>query len=207
MNQRFSFENAPSGRWGLYGGTFDPIHQGHLYVARCVMESMSLSGVIFMPSGDPPHKLGQVSTPAGERLNMVRLAIESEPDFYYTDYELLRPGPNFSYLTCEELSRKLPLGSEMVFIIGGDSLIKLPTWRYPERVIQAMPLAVVYRPGISMEEMEKSRQAMGAERITLVPCEGLEASSTDIRAGDLSQVPDAVADYICQRRLYGYEPR
>ena len=207
MNQRFSFKNPPPGRWGLYGGTFDPIHQGHLYAARRVMEALSLSGVVFMPSGDPPHKLGQVSTPASQRLEMVRLAIENESDFYYTDYELLRPGPNFSYLTCEELSSKLPMGTEMVFIIGGDSLIKLPNWRYPERVIRAMPLAVVYRPGISMEAMEKSRQALGPRRITLVPCEGLEASSTDIRAGNLSQVPASVVNYICQRRLYGYEPR
>ena len=95
----------------------------------------------------------------------------------------------------------------MVFIVGGDSLMKLHQWRYPERVIRAMPLAVVYRPGFSMEAMEKSRQQLDPERITLIPCEGLEASSTGIRAGDLTQVPNAVADYICQRRLYGYEPR
>ena len=207
MNQRFSFDNPPPGRWGLYGGTFDPIHRGHLYVARRVMESLSLDGVIFMPSGDPPHKLGQVATPAADRLGMVLAAIEGETGFYYTDYEMMRPGPNYSYLTCEALTEKMSDDVQMYFIIGGDSLIKLPTWRHPERVIAAMPLAVVYRPGISMEALEEAKAALSPDRITLIPCEGIDASSTDIRSGDFSQVPEAVVNYICQRRLYGYEPR
>lgn len=207
MNQRFDFENPPPGRWGLYGGTFDPIHRGHLYAARRVMEALSLDGVIFMPSGDPPHKLGQVNTPAVQRMEMVRLAIENEPDFYYTDYELVRPGPHYSYLTCETLAGQLTEGSQIYFIIGGDSLVKLHTWKNPRRVIAAMPLAVVYRPGFSMEELESARQLLDPERITLIACEGVNASSTDIRSGDFSQVPEIVADYICQRRLYGYEPR
>ena len=195
-------------RLGIYGGTFNPPHLGHIRAAAQALEALNLDRLLVIPDRIAPHKVIPEGSPSpDQRLEMVRLAIEGEPEFYYTDYELLRPGPNYSYLTCEALSEKLPQDAEMVFIVGGDSLMKLHQWRYPERVIRAMPLAVVYRPGFSMEAMEKSRQQLDPERITLIPCEGLEASSTGIRAGDLTQVPNAVADYICQRRLYGYEPR
>ena len=154
MNQRFSFERPLPGDWGLYGGTFDPIHRGHLYAARQVAAALSLDGVIFLPSGDPPHKAGRVHTPADQRLDMVRLAIESEPDFYYSDYELLRPGPSYSYRTAEALAAMLPAATRLIFIIGGDSLLDMPKWRYPERILRAMPVAAAYRPGTPMPAME-----------------------------------------------------
>lgn len=202
MNQRFSFEQPLPGDWGLYGGTFDPIHQGHLYAARHVAEALSLEGVIFLPSGDPPHKTGKVHTPADQRLDMVCLAIDGEPDFYYSDYELLRPGPSYSYRTAEELTAMLPPTTRLIFIIGGDSLLDMPKWRYPERILRAMPVAAAYRPGTPMPAMEAAREKLGRDRVTLVPCPGLAVSSTAIRGGDLSGTPEKVAQYIRERGLY-----
>jgi nicotinate-nucleotide adenylyltransferase len=205
MDQQFDMSRPLPGRWGLYGGTFDPIHLGHLYAARQVMNAMELSGVIFMPSGDPPHKSGKVRTPARQRLEMVRLAIADQPGFYYTDYEMVRPGPSYSYLTLEALKASLPEATSMVFIIGGDSLAEMPRWRCPERILAAMEVAVAYRPGTSVALMEAARTKLGADRITMVYCPGMEVSSTGVRRGDLSQVPSAVESYIVQRRLYGYD--
>lgn len=202
MNQRFSFERPLPGDWGLYGGTFDPIHRGHLYAARQVAAALSLDGVIFLPSGDPPHKAGRVHTPADQRLDMVRLAIESELDFYYSDYELLRPGPSYSYRTAEALAAMLPAATRLIFIIGGDSLLDMPKWRYPERILRAMPVAAAYRPGTPMPAMEAARERLGRDRVTLVPCPGLAVSSTAIRGGDLSGTPEKVAQYIRERGLY-----
>ncbi len=202
MDQRFSFERPLPGNWGLYGGTFDPIHRGHLYAARQVAGALDLNGVIFLPSGDPPHKAGLVHTPADQRLAMVRLAIEDEPDFFYSDYELLRPGPSYSYRTAEALAAMLPPSTRLIFIIGGDSLIDMPKWRYPERILQAMPVAAAYRPGTAMPAMEAARAKLGKDRVILVPCPGLAVSSTAIRGGDLSGTPEKVAQYIRERGLY-----
>ena len=202
MDQRFSFERPLPGNWGLYGGTFDPIHRGHLYAARQVAGALDLNGVIFLPSGDPPHKAGLVHTPADQRLAMVRLAIEDEPDFFYSDYELLRPGPSYSYRTAEALAAMLPPSTRLIFIIGGDSLIDMPKWRYPERILQAMPVAAAYRPGTAMPAMDAARAKLGKDRVILVPCPGLAVSSTAIRGGDLSGTPEKVAQYIRERGLY-----
>ena len=189
MDQRFSFERPLPGNWGLYA-------------ARQVAGALDLNGVIFLPSGDPPHKAGLVHTPADQRLAMVRLAIEDEPDFFYSDYELLRPGPSYSYRTAEALAAMLPPSTRLIFIIGGDSLIDMPKWRYPERILQAMPVAAAYRPGTAMPAMEAARAKLGKDRVILVPCPGLAVSSTAIRGGDLSGTPEKVAQYIRERGLY-----
>lgn len=199
----FDFSCPLPGRYGLFGGTFDPIHNGHLYLARTAMTALRLDGVIFMVSGDPPHKQGRTHTPAAQRLSMVRLALENERDMYASTFEIGLEGPSYTYKTVECLKELLPDTTELIFLVGGDSLKDMPGWRYPERILAALQVAAVYRPGSSAEDLEKARDKLGADRITLIPCEGMDVSSTAIRAGeDGMNVPDKVAEYIRKEGLY-----
>jgi len=198
MNKYFDFEQR-IGYFGLYGGSFDPIHKGHLYVARLVMERLKLDGVIFLPSGQPPHKQQQRLADADKRLEMVRLAIQDEPDFYYSDFEQKLPPPQYTYLTLEALA-KYP--ARLVFIIGADSLLQLHIWREPRRMLAAAEVAVVQRPGISMEAMEAARQSLVPERVILCPCDGMDASSSQVREGDWRALPERVEAYILKEGLY-----
>ena len=204
MDRAFDFQSPLMGRFGLYGGTFDPIHRGHLYLAHTAMQALNLDGVIFLPSGNPPHKQDRVLTPAEQRLAMLRLALAGEEGLFYSTWEMERPGPNYSYLTAEALTASLPKETQLIFLVGGDSLADMPGWRCPERLLKAMPVAAVYRPGPSEEKLKASVQMLGEDRITLIPCEGMDVSSSAVRAGALQDVPEQVADYIRREGLYGY---
>lgn len=198
MNQDFDFQKQ-TGRFGLYGGSFDPIHRGHLYVARLAMEQLGLDGVIFLPSGDLPHRARKHLADADRRLAMVRLAIRGEKDFYCSDFEQRLPAPQYTYLTLEALA-KYPV--RLVLIVGADALLRMHTWREPERILAAAPVAAVQRPGISVGEMEAARQALVPERITLCPCGGVDASSSRVREGDWQALPEGVEAYIRKEGLY-----
>jgi nicotinate-nucleotide adenylyltransferase len=140
-------------RLGLYGGTFDPIHLGHLILAEQCRESCGLDRVWLIATGSPPHK-SEGRTPVGHRLEMVRIAIAGHPAFAASDIEAKRPGPHYSVETLEAIGRDHP-DDELFFLIGADSLADLPSWREPERVAQLATIVVVNRPGI--EEVERDR--------------------------------------------------
>src|SRR3954471_15175632 len=130
-------------RLGIYGGTFDPIHLGHLILAEACREAAGLDRVWFVVAGQPPHKLGPRAQ-VGHRLEMTRIAVTGNPAFEVSEIEARRPGPHYSVETLEEVRRDRP-EDELFFLIGADSLADLPFWRQPERIVELARLVVVNR--------------------------------------------------------------
>jgi nicotinate-nucleotide adenylyltransferase len=194
-------------RLGLYGGTFDPIHLGHLILAEQCRESCGLDRVWLIVAGSPPHKPGG-RTPVGHRLEMVRIAIAGHPAFAASDIEAKRPGPHYSVETLEAIRRDHP-DDELFFLIGADSLADLPTWREPERIARLAAIVVVNRPGI--EETDPARLPAfgpGAHPLAWVSIPPVGIASSDLRrrlAEGRSiryMVPRGVEAYIEAKGLY-----
>src|SRR5438270_9725491 len=133
-------------RLGLFGGTFDPIHLGHLILAEQCREACALDRVWFVVAGTPPHKRGE-RTAVAHRLEMARIAVAGHPAFEVSEIEASRPGPHYSVETLDAVRRERP-GDELFFLIGADSLRDLPTWREPAAIARAATIVVVNRPGI-----------------------------------------------------------
>jgi nicotinate-nucleotide adenylyltransferase len=132
---------------GLYGGAFNPIHRCHLFVAEQVRSRLGLDKVLFIPTGDPPHKPASEFIPATHRIEMIRLAIASYPHFEVSDIETMRPAKSYSIETVHELKQVCPPDTDFVFILGLDAFLDLPTWKAPEELVTACDFAVVSRPG------------------------------------------------------------
>jgi nicotinate-nucleotide adenylyltransferase len=191
-------------RIGLYGGTFDPIHLGHLRAAETAREASRLDLVAFLPAAVPPHREAPVS-PAEDRLAMARLATAAHPRFEAWDAELRRPGPSYTVETVSTLVSARPSDS-FVLVVGADTWPEMASWREPERLLSLVEVAVVDRPGHSGGELRPPFP--GARGVRRAEGPSLPISATAIRervARGLSVrflVPDAVADYIEARRLY-----
>lgn len=180
---------------GFLGGTFDPIHSGHIYAAREAAKALSLDEVIFIPAGIPPHK-PQSAAPAFHRLNMVHLALRGEPVFSVSDYEINKETPSYTYQTLEHF-KSIYKEDRLFFIVGDEAFAGLDKWRCPERITAAATVAVVARRGIKPE---------GNALFIEVP--HMQASSTEIREGlKRGKLPDGVLDervlaYIRENGLY-----
>ena len=196
-------------RVGVFGGTFDPIHIGHLVSAEEVRVKLGLECVVFVPAGLPPHKLDHVMSPVEHRLAMVELAIASNPHFAVSRVDVDRFGPCYTVDTIELLRDEWGADVEIYFIMGSDSLLDILTWHNPRRLIRLCRLAVVSRPGYQVDLDELDALLPGvASRVQMLNAPELAISSTDIqrrvREG-LSikyQVPEAVEAYIYQHKLY-----
>jgi nicotinate-nucleotide adenylyltransferase len=138
---------------GLLGGSFNPIHNGHLAIARHVHERMQLSQVLFIPTGDPPHKRDGALAPANVRLEMVRLAIADTPFFTVSDIEIQRKGKSYSIDTVRALQRHYGPSTELFFIIGLDAFLDFPTWKAPTELLRICHFVVVPRPGQSFRAL------------------------------------------------------
>ncbi len=138
---------------GLLGGSFNPIHIGHLTIAQQVHERMQLSQVLFIPTGDPPHKRDGSLAPANVRLEMVRLAIADNPLFTVSDIEMQRKGKSYSIDTIRSLQHHYGPSTELFFIIGLDAFLDFPTWREPEELLRICHFVVVPRPGQSFRAL------------------------------------------------------
>ena len=134
-------------RWGILGGTFDPIHLGHLLLAEEGREILALDKVLFVPAGQPWLKAGQPLTSAVHRLRMVELATADNPHFEALRWEVERPGPSYTVDTLERLRAETGAAVGLHFILGLDALADFPRWKAPERILQMANLAVVPRPG------------------------------------------------------------
>ena len=121
---------------GVLGGTFDPIHMGHLIIAEEVRARLDLAEVLFIPAGQPWLKPNNAISPAQHRVEMVRLAISDEPSFKISTMEIERPGPSYTVDTIIELSGQIGAGDKLFFILGWDNLIQLPRWHEPSRLVK-----------------------------------------------------------------------
>lgn len=196
-------------RLGIAGGTFDPIHMGHLIMAEVARQECGLDKVLFIPTGNPPHKAGYTVTPAAYRYEMVRMAIIDNPYFEISDIEVKREGFTYTVDTLMELRRIYPANVEFFFIIGGDTLPEIKGWREASRVVKCCHFVVYGRPGYDLaeEEIRFLKEEMGASIYTVDgPLLGI--SSTDIRdrirQGKSIRylVPAPVEEYIYKNRLY-----
>jgi len=189
-------------RIGLLGGTFNPIHIGHLLIAQDAMEALGLDCVKFIPAALPPHKRLDRNISGTERLRMVRLAIRGCERFEADDIEVRRGGPSFSVETVAALRQRQP-DADFYFIIGGDSLGELPSWFEIKRLARLCRFAVVARPGFA----PRMPGGLGLR------CRLIEGHACDVASRDIRQrladgrsirwlVPDAVVRYIARRKLY-----
>ena len=206
---------------GLLGGTFDPIHLGHLAAARAAQQHLDLDQVRFVPSADPPHRPDSPQASEYHRVAMIRLAIEGAAGWEVSDLELRRHGPSYSYDTLTTLNRDGLSPSQIFFITGADAFAEIATWhRYPD-VLDLAHFVVVGRPGFSMAALRHRLPALAARMIEpadlavfstphviLVEADTPDVSSTTIRERAARHqsleglVPPTVSAYIAQHDLY-----
>jgi nicotinate-nucleotide adenylyltransferase len=191
----------------MLGGTFDPVHVGHLILGEAAREELGLDRVIFVPTGHSWRKSDREITPAVDRLAMLRLAIEGNPHFEVSTLEVEREGPSYSEVTLAALREANP-GAEMFFILGRDALADLPNWHDPSAVVGLATLVVAPRGDDMPSVTENAALARLNARIVSLHMPVIGISATDIRqrvqAGRSIryQVPAGVADYIALRGLY-----
>ncbi len=200
-------------RIGILGGTFDPVHYGHLVIAEQAREALGLDRVLFVPAAQPPHKLGLSITAAADRAAMVALAIADNPAFDLCRTELDRPGPSYTVDTLAALAAEAArqgVARELFFILSSEAVAELPSWRDPDGILALCRLAVVPRPGYPMPDPAwlESHFPGRADRIVAVDTLPLAHSASHVRrraaAGRSIRylVPPAVETYIHDHRLY-----
>ena len=213
---------------GVLGGTFDPIHLGHIDAADAAQHALSLESMVLIPSRIPPHRADPVSAPAEDRLAMAALAAADRPGWSASRIELDREGPSYTYDTLTQLQgpalseRDAPQtgaaheskGTQIFFITGADAFAEIATWSRFPAVLDLANFVVVSRPGITLDSLRErvpsafDRHSPANTRVILVEARTPDVSSTDIRrrvrAGESLSglVPPAVADYIRMHRLY-----
>lgn len=201
---------------GIMGGTFNPIHMGHLLLAEWAKEEMALDRILFVPTGCSYMKRASGTLNAAERLYMTRLAVAGREDFSVSDVEEKRSGPTYTSETLLELKSRLP-EAKFYFIMGADCLFSIENWHKPEEIFQNCTVIAAARNGASMEHMEEKceefRRRFGSD-IRLLQFPRVEISSTDIRQRVAEgksiryMVPEKVEEYILQKGLYRkYESR
>jgi nicotinate-nucleotide adenylyltransferase len=195
---------------GILGGTFDPIHLGHLLLAEVAWETLGLQRVLFAPAGESPLKQGISKTPAHHRRVMVEQAVASNPHFELSLVDLDRPGPHYTTDTIHLIRTQHGLpADECFFIIGGDSLVSLPLWHKSEELITLCRLAVSHRPGYQPDLAALEEHIPGlSERLDWVEMPALDLVASEIRARVQAkqsiryQVTNSVREYIEQNKLY-----
>ncbi len=196
-------------RIGVIGGTFDPIHYGHLAAAEEARVKLRLEKVIFVVAGLPPHKMDEEVTPVEDRLAMVGLGIASNPYFEISRVDVDRPGPSYTVDTISILREQSGGEAEFFFVMGLDSLVELPSWHEPHRLIQLCRLIAVKRPGfqVDLARLEASVPGISA-RLEIIDMPEVDISSTDLQRRVREglpikyQVPDKVERYIEEHRVY-----
>ena len=191
-------------RIGLFGGTFDPVHLGHLRAAENAREALALDRVLLVPSAVPPHR-GAPATPAADRLEMTRLAAATHPAFEASDVELRRTGPSYTVDTVCAVLEERP-GDTLVLLVGADTWPEMTSWREPERLFSLVEVGVAERPGSPLEPLRPPFPSSRPVHHVSGPSLPISASAVRARvaAGQSVRylVPDAVLHYIEARRLY-----
>lgn len=197
----------------LFGGSFDPVHNGHLIIARAAAEAVGVGRVVLIPSPHPPHKPDRELAPGPDRLEMCRRAVAGDPQFSVSDWELGQPGPSYTWRTVRHFRQVCPAGTEICWLIGADSLVELGTWYRVGELVELCTIVSAGRPGfetpdLSVLEGPLTRAQIERLRRQIVATPLIEISATDIRARVRAGrsirylVPDAVAAHIAERGLY-----
>jgi len=205
--------SATTRRVGVFGGTFDPVHYGHLVVAEEVYATLDLAEMVFVPTGQPPHKTKEEITAAEHRLAMLELAIASNPHFTISRIDLDRPGPCYTVDTLRLLRKQWGEETAIYFVIGGDSLEDLLSWYDAPGILEQLThLVAVKRPGYNGSEAYyewlEARLPGIKRRLLFVEAPQFEISATDLRLRVAEgrpikyQTPDSVESYIIQYGLY-----
>jgi nicotinate-nucleotide adenylyltransferase len=209
-------------RTAIFGGSFNPIHLGHLLLADELLERLALDRVVFVPAGTPPHKAAGLLAPAAHRFEMVRLAVAGHAGFEVSDLELHRPGPSFTVDTVEALAGR---GDDLFLLVGSETFLDLLSWRQPRRIAELARLVVVPRTGSAFDPEGAAAQKVlgeiGGSRfvgageptapgcVIVVPAASLPISSSDLRARAAEgrsldyRMPEAAIAYLRRHRLYG----
>ena len=198
-------------RIGILGGTFDPVHRGHLEIGRYAMEEAGLERVIFIPAPQPRLKSGDPSATPQQRLEMLRLAVEDTPGFEVSEIELRRPGPTLTVKTLQELRQHLGGGVELLFILGLDALTRFDQWVEPEQVVELARLLAVSRPGYAGFDWPGfyARNPYTRGRVDCIDSTAIDISASELRqrlaagAPVSGLLPAAVERYIRENGLYG----
>jgi nicotinate-nucleotide adenylyltransferase len=199
-------------RIGVFGGTFDPVHLGHVICAEQCREQARLDQVWFVPAARPPHKLDRAVTPFDKRVEMLQLALAGYPAFHVDLLERDRPGPSFTSDTLAELHRLHP-ATEFFLLIGSDMLPDLPHWHQPERVVEQATLLIVVRPDAPLLSTDQLRTLLKLPstapprwQIINMPVIGIASSDLRQRLAEGRSVrylvPRAVESYIADKHLY-----
>jgi nicotinate-nucleotide adenylyltransferase len=195
---------------GVLGGTFDPVHLGHIVMAEEARKELGLAEVIVVPAGQPMAKSTGHVTLAEKRIEMLRLAIIGKPHLKISYMDIERPGPSYTVDTIDAIKKRYGGKAEIYFILGWDSLAQLPDWREPGRIVEMCYLVAVPRPGWSkpdLEAMEKNIPGI-SQKVTFIDKPNLDISATMIREKVARReaidqlVPGLVAEYIKKHRLY-----
>lgn len=216
-------------RIGVFGGSFNPIHLGHLLLAEDILEILPLDRILFVPAAAPPHKPARGLAPARDRYAMTELAIGGNPRFAISDLELRRPGPSYTVDTLEALRREAGAGATLFLLIGSETFLDLLSWKEPQRLAQLARLVVIPRAESAFDpdgiQAQKVLAETGQERwirippalseaqpadkgVLLVAAMSLPISSSDLRRRAREgrsltyRVPEAVRTYILERQLY-----
>lgn len=198
-------------RIGLMGGSFDPIHMGHLILAQQILEKLELDQVVFIPNGYPPHKNDGKVTDQDQRYRMVQLAIANNPNFTISDIEMHKGAVHYTVDTLRELIARDKSPNDYYFITGADAVLDLEGWRSCEILLSLCRFVGATRPGVEYAHLEETIQRLQAkygDRIELVEISSISLSSTEIRQRRREGksirylVPDSVYDYIEEIQLY-----
>ena len=197
-------------RIGLFGGTFDPIHNGHLHIARSFADELDLESVILLPAGDPYHKTAP-RTAAHHRLAMAEIAAQADSRLAVSDCDIVRQGATYTHDTVQIFRQHFP-AAELWLLIGMDSLLQLHTWHRWQNLVRQCRIAAAPRPGSSLAQAPAPLQTWLAEalpqgRLHILQAEPLPISSSQIRQQLAAEhtspdLPPAVLDYIRQHQLY-----
>lgn len=188
---------------GILGGTFDPIHWGHLILAEQASEKFNLDQVIFIPAAKPPHKKGKKISSAKVRLEMVKLALKDNPKFFLSEIELKRSGYSYTVETLTALKKLYP-NFELYFLTGSDMLKEIYNWRKPEQIYQLAKIVIAYRPGFDKINFKNKF----TKKSLFLEIPALDISSTQIREKVKNKksikylVHPEVERYIKEKKLY-----
>jgi len=198
-------------RLGVFGGSFDPVHYGHLRMAEVAREEIGLDRLLFLPAQVSPFKTGREAAPAALRLEMLHLAVADNPAFAVSDAEVRRPGPSYTVDTLRLLADEYP-DAKRFFLTGTDAVRDLPQWREPEEVITLAQFVVMTRPGVAPADVLRALPDAWEARITFIDMPGLDISSSYLRER-LGQgrsvrylLPRSVEEFIGAHHLYRAQP-